>query len=1645
MKRITTLFFLLICLGSAYSQQFFYLIENWEDPALTSRWTQSPIKIDPQWQFTYGGQYEFGGNPFSPEIPKQGIYNAGLFRQNTTRDSIMIISPKLELAAARKPTLRFFHCQYESAFGQDFLKLFFRRNEASPWTLIKTYTGNIDNWDEDIIDIKTISPNYFTDDFQFAFQGIVGNGYGVYVDSVSVREDTVVNKYVKRTTYNSVEYEVIPSGATDVPLEEIVIRILGNEGNAILDSLTLVPTGPGVNQLEPNSFKLHFTSGSSYAPFMADTSTLIATASLVNGKVVFANMNRYLDIGDNHLWFTASFKNTVQGQTTVRFQVPANGINVNDTLFPSSVKVLSETHLIKESVFYDNFESGGTDWTLQGNFEVGWPDGNFIGSYSNPESPFNGTNILATDLNGSYTLGINSTTAYYAYSKVLNLKYYVRPSIYLHSYTNINGVDQGKMDISVDNGATWHNVWQSSFSENSSFWREIYDQSIDSIANRQETFQFRVGIAESIGFDPYPGFGIDNFAIIAEKLYTDVGVTRIITPYNDCLNCGNDTIRAWFRNYADGPSPANIPVYFALWGPDTIRVYDTIVNSIAKDDSVEFVFTRLANFPRGDFYTHFTVGVALTGDQDPVNDTLRKSLVIQNNYEPAHLEKFEYKGGIWLEKEGSTWKAQQMLGTITTDPASPTMWVLSPTGNYANNDTSWVSSGCYDLSNITRNILQLKVWTDSENERDGGRIEYSTNDGLSWKVLTDPVYGNGWGWMPDTVWALQSRGWTGTHDWRTAKALLPLDIDTIEKARFRVFYRSDAANTNPQGFAFDDLSIFPAPHDIGVTSILSPYDACQGANATTVTVRVQNFGYNALHANDTIVVGVDFESETPFIESLILNADLLPGDSVDLVVNTNIDIAAAGTYNLSAYTLIENNPFYYLGNNDTAWHSFEVWPNPVTELADTLFSRQPDTLVVRPYAITPPGYTFLWYDATTADTHKVDQSDVYYSLRVTEPVHSCYSYDSVYVQLLFNDIGVDNILWPANSCELSDTVHVKVRIRNFGTDSLYVGDLIEVYFNLDGGTLMQDTIVLTQSLYKNSSINHTFTSHPIDLTAERDYSIYSGAYFGGDTVRVNDTIRESITVFGYTPINIGNDTTIKALNYTLNAGPAFTSYLWNTGETTQTKFIDASVGNRSGQYYVDATDPNGCASSDSITLFFKIRDVRADRLISPTTSCNDGRTLPVEVRLVNVGTDTIQPGENINYSYRIGSGATVSETASPTAQIRPGQQYTHRFSNSENFGAIQSYTLFLTTSAVGDLRPANDTLTSNLATFANPVVDLGDYPDAILSLSYELNAGTGPYEYLWQDNVTRSQTYTAMATGEYSVMVTDTNTGCSGSDTTYLVFDIVDYSVLNVNGLLARVCQGEEINLSVQVANLGNQPRNNTVIRVGYLIPGETPVNEDVTVSGTWLPGASNARLINLSNPAEFNTTGTKAIKVYVTHSGDMVRSNDTITRSTTVDPSPLVDFGGDTIQVSLPYLLDAGPHATYQWQDNYDGRFYNVLPTNYLYTVTVTDAGNSCITTKSVFVEPSASVGPDISEKLEMKIYPNPANSYFTIEAEVLNGLPVAIEFYSITNQLIWRDQHDGLGQYSRTVDIGELSRGIYLLRFSNKEFSYVQRVIVN
>lgn len=73
-------------------------------------------------------------------------------------------------------------------------------------------------------------------------------------------------------------------------------------------------------------------------------------------------------------------------------------------------------------------------------------------------------------------------------------------------------------------------------------------------------------------------------------------------------------------------------------------------------------------------------------------------------------------------------------------------------------------------------------------------------------------------------------------------------------------------------------------------------------------------------------------------------------------------------------------------------------------------------------------------------------------------------------------------------------------------------------------------------------------------------------------------------------VNLGNDTLVPAFaKVILDAGNPGCSYLWNTGETTQTIIADTTgFGAGTKTYSVIVTSPGGCIHSDTISITFSI-------------------------------------------------------------------------------------------------------------------------------------------------------------------------------------------------------------------------------------------------------------------------------------------------------------------------------------------------------------------------------------------------------------------------------------------------------------------------
>jgi subtilisin family serine protease len=93
-----------------------------------------------------------------------------------------------------------------------------------------------------------------------------------------------------------------------------------------------------------------------------------------------------------------------------------------------------------------------------------------------------------------------------------------------------------------------------------------------------------------------------------------------------------------------------------------------------------------------------------------------------------------------------------------------------------------------------------------------------------------------------------------------------------------------------------------------------------------------------------------------------------------------------------------------------------------------------------------------------------------------------------------------------------------------------------------------------------------------------------------------DTIQIVITSPDYNPVFVGYDTVICANeSINLEAEGLFTSYFWNTMDTTRSLFV-----NSSGIYIVQATDSLGCVSSD--TVFVGVNQIPIISITDTTNS-----------------------------------------------------------------------------------------------------------------------------------------------------------------------------------------------------------------------------------------------------------------------------------------------------------------------------------------------------------------------------------------------------------------------------------------------------------
>ncbi len=164
----------------------------------------------------------------------------------------------------------------------------------------------------------------------------------------------------------------------------------------------------------------------------------------------------------------------------------------------------------------DDFETN-KDWILNGTgeWERGAPLGGGAGDGNpNPGSAYSGTNVLGTDLNGTYSNGLGAT--YWATSTTIDLSNAIDVTFEFQRWLNIESNDYDHTYIEVYDGSGWQQIWENPSSDLFDTAWNLSSFDISAYAAGNSNFQIRYGIGTTDGSVRSSGWNIDSIRLYSK-------------------------------------------------------------------------------------------------------------------------------------------------------------------------------------------------------------------------------------------------------------------------------------------------------------------------------------------------------------------------------------------------------------------------------------------------------------------------------------------------------------------------------------------------------------------------------------------------------------------------------------------------------------------------------------------------------------------------------------------------------------------------------------------------------------------------------------------------------------------------------------------------------------------------------------------------------------------------------------------------------------------------------------------------------------------------------------------------------------------------------------------------------------------------
>jgi gliding motility-associated-like protein len=429
-------------------------------------------------------------------------------------------------------------------------------------------------------------------------------------------------------------------------------------------------------------------------------------------------------------------------------------------------------------------------------------------------------------------------------------------------------------------------------------------------------------------------------------------------------------------------------------------------------------------------------------------------------------EDFETGNGNWVVGGlNADWTWGNPTKSVISQAASGNnCWIVGGLTNstYGASQRSFVESPCFDFSNVQNPFISFKIVWDTERNFDGGNLQYTINNGVSWINVGsyfDPVdcRNNGWynnnssssflsglanpaqGWSGNTQNTSGScLGGGGTGQWLDASHCMA-QLYGQPNVKFRFTFCSGASCNDFDGIAFDKIYIGEAP-----APSLNFTSTCNGNQQVILTANkvgcpgplTWDFGDTNSAVGDSVVHTYDNPG------SYLINVQgshVCSGTVVsqrtitfpEVVITTtpvscigNADGAASAQVNFVINPLLvwNTNPVQttnLISNLTVGSYSLNVsgpvFTCPVTQDFEIDYSTQsdfelsfPDFVYICPgqQTLLNPGKfnSYLWMDGSTDSVYDATKAG-WYSVEVTNAA-GCTKIDSVEVKE-----GCGNAVW----------------------------------------------------------------------------------------------------------------------------------------------------------------------------------------------------------------------------------------------------------------------------------------------------------------------------------------------------------------------------------------------------------------------------------------------------------------------------------------------------------------------------------------------------------------------------------------------------------------------------------------------------------